>query len=131
METLRWLDLPAANAKVIYIKNRILPYGVEKYPEGINDELKKHHLDFMELLPGELKEKTGNSKTTASSDIIISKTLKSWSIAPIQLILSVILTSLIIISFSKHCLIFIIHLCHKTTNFFVASLSLIVNPSRL
>ena len=63
METLRWLDFPAIDGKVVYIKNRILPFGVEEYPEGTADTLRKNSLDFMELLPDELKEKTGNAKT--------------------------------------------------------------------
>jgi indolepyruvate ferredoxin oxidoreductase beta subunit len=63
METLRWLEYPADDGKVIYLKNRILPHGVEKYPEGIAAELERHRLNFIELLPGDLSEATGNAKT--------------------------------------------------------------------
>ncbi|MDD5596327.1 MAG: indolepyruvate oxidoreductase subunit beta [Victivallaceae bacterium] len=63
METLRWLDFPAPGGKVICLKNRILPHGVENYPEDTATELKKHGLDYMELLPADLTAATGSAKT--------------------------------------------------------------------
>lgn len=63
METLRWLDYPAHNGKVIYMNNRILPYGCEEYPEATANELTKFNLEFMELTESALKEKTGNPRT--------------------------------------------------------------------
>jgi indolepyruvate ferredoxin oxidoreductase beta subunit len=63
METLRWMDYPRADSRIFILRNRILPFGVEKYPEGIEDELNKcfSHIAFLE--PDELKNKTGSAKT--------------------------------------------------------------------
>jgi indolepyruvate ferredoxin oxidoreductase beta subunit len=63
METLRWVDFPAKDAKIIVLKNRILPFGVEEYPKKVEEEMQKYFSNIVFLDPAELKEKTGSPKT--------------------------------------------------------------------
>ncbi len=63
METLRWIDFPSPDAEIIVLKNRIAPFGVEKYPEGVEEEISKDFKGLTFLDPEELKEKTGSPKT--------------------------------------------------------------------
>lgn len=63
METLRWLEYAAPDCRVIVLKNRILPAETERYPDGVETEIRKHFPDATFIEPEAALEKTGDKKT--------------------------------------------------------------------
>lgn len=62
MEILRWQKYLNHKTRIVFLKNRILPFTAQKYPEGIEEEVTKQYKDTMVVDPEKLKEKIGHSK---------------------------------------------------------------------
>lgn len=62
METLRWLDYINDKSKVVFTKTEILPLETKDYPQGIEEELRKHCKDVVVIDPDELIKKIGKPK---------------------------------------------------------------------
>lgn len=62
MEVLRWSEFAHKDAKVIYLKNDILPSTVDTYPEGIEEEIKRLFPDSISITQETLKEDGINAK---------------------------------------------------------------------
>jgi len=64
LETLRWAEYTSENTNVIYMKDHILPAGLETYPEGVEDEISKVFKNVKSIDPKDLKGKLENVKST-------------------------------------------------------------------
>jgi len=62
METLRWLRYANAASLVISLLTRINPAGVEVYPEGVREELRRKCTRLMFIDPERLRGEIENSK---------------------------------------------------------------------
>lgn len=62
METLRWIDYAGPETLVISVKTRINPSGVEAYPEGVKEELRRVCANLMLLDPDKLKRDSGSAR---------------------------------------------------------------------
>ncbi|MFA5857470.1 MAG: indolepyruvate oxidoreductase subunit beta [Elusimicrobiota bacterium] len=62
MESLRWLEYVSPKTAVVYVKYRVLPANIEKYPEGIDAELRARFAKVVAVDPKELTQKIGNQK---------------------------------------------------------------------
>ncbi|MCK4906640.1 MAG: indolepyruvate oxidoreductase subunit beta [Spirochaetes bacterium] len=62
MEILRWAAYASSDTKAVISQHRILPTGVETYPEDIRPAIDKHFADNIKVDVEMVKEKTGNMK---------------------------------------------------------------------
>ena len=62
METLRWCDFTNTDSRVIVLKRKILPPNVEKYTEGIEEELNSVYKNLDLIEPDSLIKDIGNVK---------------------------------------------------------------------
>ncbi len=62
METFRWLGFVNVESKVICLRNRIAPQGIEAYPENLEEELRKVCPSVSFVEPGPLKETIGDAR---------------------------------------------------------------------
>jgi indolepyruvate ferredoxin oxidoreductase, beta subunit len=62
METFRWLNYANTDTAVICLKNKICPQGVDKYPEGLEEELSRTCSKLSFVDPEPLKEKIGDAR---------------------------------------------------------------------
>jgi len=62
LETLRWLEFTNPDSKVIFTRHRINPSMVTEYPQGVEDEVRKHLPNIIPVDAAQIREKTGNPK---------------------------------------------------------------------
>ncbi|MGA1825495.1 MAG: indolepyruvate oxidoreductase subunit beta [bacterium] len=62
MEILRWQKYLNYKTRILFLKNRILPFTATKYPEGIEEEVTKRYKNTIVVDPEKLKEEIGHSK---------------------------------------------------------------------
>jgi len=83
METLRWLNYLNPNSKIVLTNSQILPLEVKEYPQGVNEELKKHNKNVVNINPEEILKKIGkpkylNTAILGASSNFISIDENSW-----------------------------------------------------
>jgi indolepyruvate ferredoxin oxidoreductase beta subunit len=62
METFRWLGFANSETRIICLRNRIMPQGVEEYPQNLEDELRKVSANVVFVEPGPLKDSIGDPR---------------------------------------------------------------------